>query len=221
MNTSNVTCAVYFCRKIWRNYETASPGVTKRERRQGKSLVQSFDLSFKYLFETRVSPRDTLMMNVSYCVTVNHLWALKHILVFSKMLILDVVRLLSEYEISAPMQRNSYWGSTMTIECAVYEPSPRVVAPPPPAAQVIQRGSWKTGSTSSTSSESWWVFFHLHDFFFSHTVVRAVTEQKDQSTSFVRRYCSADELMSAPKLLAVSLPVYTWLMSKWLANCSI
>ncbi|XP_023281523.1 phosphoinositide 3-kinase adapter protein 1 isoform X1 [Seriola lalandi dorsalis] len=57
-----------------------------------------------------------------------------------------------EYEISAPLQRNLYWGSSVTLECAVYESGPRVVAPPPPVAQVIQRGSWKTGSTSSTSS---------------------------------------------------------------------
>ncbi|XP_042358233.1 phosphoinositide 3-kinase adapter protein 1 [Plectropomus leopardus] len=57
-----------------------------------------------------------------------------------------------DYEISAPLQRNLYWGSSMTLECAVYESSPRVVALPPLPAQVIQRGSWKTGSTSSTSS---------------------------------------------------------------------
>ncbi|XP_076598402.1 phosphoinositide 3-kinase adapter protein 1 [Chaetodon auriga] len=59
-----------------------------------------------------------------------------------------------DYEISAPLQRNLYWGSTVTLECSVYEPAPREVAPPPPrpAAQIIQRGSWKTGSTSSTSS---------------------------------------------------------------------
>lgn len=57
-----------------------------------------------------------------------------------------------EYEISAPLQRNLYWGSNMTLECAVYEPAPRAVAPPPPVAHTIQRGNWKTGSTSSTSS---------------------------------------------------------------------
>ncbi|GLD56084.1 sorbin and SH3 domain-containing protein 1 isoform X1 [Lates japonicus] len=59
-----------------------------------------------------------------------------------------------DYEISAPLQRNTYWGSSVTLECAVYEPAPRTMAPPPPVAQaqVIQRGSWKTGSTSSTSS---------------------------------------------------------------------
>ncbi|XP_035027605.1 phosphoinositide 3-kinase adapter protein 1 isoform X1 [Hippoglossus stenolepis] len=57
-----------------------------------------------------------------------------------------------DYEISAPMQRNSYWGSSMAIECAVYEPAPRIEAPPPPVPHTIQRGSWKTGSTSSTSS---------------------------------------------------------------------
>lgn len=57
-----------------------------------------------------------------------------------------------DYEISAPLQRNLYWGSNVTLECAVYEPAPRMVALPPTPAQVIQRGSWKTGSTSSTSS---------------------------------------------------------------------
>ncbi|XP_008428260.1 phosphoinositide 3-kinase adapter protein 1 [Poecilia reticulata] len=57
-----------------------------------------------------------------------------------------------DYEISAPLQRNLYWGSNMTVECDVYEPTPRMVAPPPAAAQPIKRGSWKTGSTSSTSS---------------------------------------------------------------------
>lgn len=58
-----------------------------------------------------------------------------------------------DYEISAPMQRNSYWGSSVTLECSVYEPTPRMVAaPPPPPPATIQRGSWKTGSTSSTSS---------------------------------------------------------------------
>lgn len=58
-----------------------------------------------------------------------------------------------DYEISAPMQRNLYWGSTVTLECSVYESTPRAVAPPPPPpTQTIQRGTWKTGSTSSTSS---------------------------------------------------------------------
>ncbi|XP_043991937.1 phosphoinositide 3-kinase adapter protein 1 isoform X2 [Gambusia affinis] len=57
-----------------------------------------------------------------------------------------------DYEISAPLQRSLFWGSNVTLECGVYEPTPRVVAPPPPAAQPIKRGSWKTGSTSSTSS---------------------------------------------------------------------
>ncbi|XP_008282842.1 phosphoinositide 3-kinase adapter protein 1 [Stegastes partitus] len=57
-----------------------------------------------------------------------------------------------DYEISAPLQRNLYWGSNMTLECAVYEPAPRVAALPPTPVQVIQRGNWKTGSTSSTSS---------------------------------------------------------------------
>ncbi|KAM9726875.1 phosphoinositide 3-kinase adapter protein 1 isoform 1-T1 [Menidia menidia] len=57
-----------------------------------------------------------------------------------------------DYEISAPMQRNLFWGSNMTLECAVYEPAPRTIPQPPPPVQPPQRGSWKTGSTSSTSS---------------------------------------------------------------------
>ncbi|XP_029305826.1 phosphoinositide 3-kinase adapter protein 1 [Cottoperca gobio] len=58
-----------------------------------------------------------------------------------------------DFEISAPMQRNLYWGTNVTMECSVYEPAPRTAAvPPPPAAHLIQRGGWKTGSTSSTSS---------------------------------------------------------------------
>ncbi|XP_041866402.1 phosphoinositide 3-kinase adapter protein 1 isoform X2 [Melanotaenia boesemani] len=57
-----------------------------------------------------------------------------------------------DYEITAPLQRNLYWGSSMTLECAVYETAPRTMAPPPPPVQTIQRGNWKTGSTSSTSS---------------------------------------------------------------------
>ncbi|CAN9500084.1 unnamed protein product [Ophioblennius macclurei] len=56
-----------------------------------------------------------------------------------------------DYEISAPLPRNMYWSSNM--ECAVYEPTPRTAAAPnPPASQSVQRGNWKTGSTSSTSS---------------------------------------------------------------------
>ncbi|XP_041803883.1 phosphoinositide 3-kinase adapter protein 1 isoform X2 [Chelmon rostratus] len=58
-----------------------------------------------------------------------------------------------DYEISAPLQRNLYWGSSVTLECSVYEPTPREVAPPPrPAAQMIQRGSWKTGTESNRLS---------------------------------------------------------------------
>ncbi|XP_060943154.1 phosphoinositide 3-kinase adapter protein 1 isoform X2 [Limanda limanda] len=57
-----------------------------------------------------------------------------------------------EYEISAPLQSNLCWGSSSALECAVYEPVPRMEAPLPPVPNTIQRGSWKTGSTSSTSS---------------------------------------------------------------------
>lgn len=74
---------------------------------------------------------------------------------FHVVLMCVLVSALSDYEISAPLQRNLYWGSNRTLECAVYESAPRAVASsPPPAAQVIQRSTWKTGSTSSTSSES-------------------------------------------------------------------
>lgn len=67
----------------------------------------------------------------------------------------DLFCALSDFEISAPLQKNMYWSQATALECAVYEPSPRVVAPlPAPVASVIQRGTWKTGSTSSTSSES-------------------------------------------------------------------
>ncbi|XP_019945602.2 phosphoinositide 3-kinase adapter protein 1 isoform X1 [Paralichthys olivaceus] len=57
-----------------------------------------------------------------------------------------------DYEISAPLQRNLYWGASTTLECAVYEPVPRIAPLPPPVSHNIQRGNWKTGSTSSTSS---------------------------------------------------------------------
>ncbi|XP_049591425.1 phosphoinositide 3-kinase adapter protein 1 isoform X2 [Syngnathus scovelli] len=57
-----------------------------------------------------------------------------------------------DYEISAPLQRNSFWGATVTLECAVYDSTSKTLPPSPSVAQPIQRGSWKTGSTSSTSS---------------------------------------------------------------------
>lgn len=67
-----------------------------------------------------------------------------------------------DYEITAPLQMNMYWGSGASVECAVYDPTPRQstlspvspsTAPPAVVAgQGIKRGSWKTGSTSSTSS---------------------------------------------------------------------
>uniref|UniRef100_G3NFW8 Phosphoinositide-3-kinase adaptor protein 1 n=1 Tax=Gasterosteus aculeatus TaxID=69293 RepID=G3NFW8_GASAC len=57
-----------------------------------------------------------------------------------------------DFEISAPLQRNFNWGSNVTLECSVYDPAPRIAAPPPPVPQSIQRSTWKTGSTSSTSS---------------------------------------------------------------------
>ncbi|XP_077469095.1 phosphoinositide 3-kinase adapter protein 1 [Stigmatopora argus] len=57
-----------------------------------------------------------------------------------------------DYNISAPLPRNSICGATVTLECALYDGSPRMVHPTSSTAQSIQRGSWKTGSTSSTSS---------------------------------------------------------------------
>ncbi|XP_034407974.1 phosphoinositide 3-kinase adapter protein 1 [Cyclopterus lumpus] len=59
-----------------------------------------------------------------------------------------------DYEISAPLQRNLYWGPNEALKCSVYDSAPRMVAPPPLplAPHSIQRGSWQTGSTSSTSS---------------------------------------------------------------------
>ncbi|KAK1791854.1 hypothetical protein P4O66_013840 [Electrophorus voltai] len=58
-----------------------------------------------------------------------------------------------ELEITAPMQRNLRWGSHINVECSVYEPSPRNTAQPPHFTRPPQRGTWQTGSTSSTSSE--------------------------------------------------------------------
>nr|XP_029525702.1 phosphoinositide 3-kinase adapter protein 1-like isoform X3 [Oncorhynchus nerka] len=55
-------------------------------------------------------------------------------------------------EITAPLQRNLPWGANMAVECSVYEPTPRVIAQPPPVTRSSQRDTWKTGSTSSTSS---------------------------------------------------------------------
>ncbi|XP_077438034.1 phosphoinositide 3-kinase adapter protein 1 isoform X2 [Vanacampus margaritifer] len=56
-----------------------------------------------------------------------------------------------DYEISAPLQRNSFWGATVTLECTLYDGGPKMVPPSSSASHLIQRGSWKTGSTSSTS----------------------------------------------------------------------
>ncbi|XP_071236191.1 phosphoinositide 3-kinase adapter protein 1-like isoform X1 [Salvelinus alpinus] len=55
-------------------------------------------------------------------------------------------------EITAPLQRNLPWSSNTAVECSVYEPTPRVIAQPPPVTRSSQRSTWKTGSTSSTSS---------------------------------------------------------------------
>ncbi|KAM4607635.1 phosphoinositide 3-kinase adapter protein 1 isoform 2-T3 [Polymixia lowei] len=57
-----------------------------------------------------------------------------------------------DYEITAPLQRNPYYGADMTMECAVYESTPRAIVAPPQVTRPIQRSNWKTGSTSSTSS---------------------------------------------------------------------
>ncbi|XP_016390226.1 phosphoinositide 3-kinase adapter protein 1-like isoform X1 [Sinocyclocheilus rhinocerous] len=58
----------------------------------------------------------------------------------------------NELMITAPMQTNVQWGSQMNVNCSVYEPAPRSIAQPPPVSRPLQRGSWQTGSTSSTSS---------------------------------------------------------------------
>ncbi|XP_050982487.1 phosphoinositide 3-kinase adapter protein 1 isoform X1 [Labeo rohita] len=58
----------------------------------------------------------------------------------------------NELMITAPMQTNVQWGSQMNVNCSVYEPTPRSIAQPPPVSRPLQRGSWQTGSTSSTSS---------------------------------------------------------------------
>ncbi|XP_010866211.2 phosphoinositide 3-kinase adapter protein 1 isoform X1 [Esox lucius] len=55
-------------------------------------------------------------------------------------------------EITAPLQRGRPWGSSIAMECSLYEPTPQVVATPPVVTRPIQRGTWQTGSTSSTSS---------------------------------------------------------------------
>jgi len=54
--------------------------------------------------------------------------------------------------ITAPMQTNVQWGSQINMNCSVYDPSPHSIAQPPPVSRPLQRGSWQTGSTSSTSS---------------------------------------------------------------------
>lgn len=69
------------------------------------------------------------------------------------MLIVDLASTLWGLEITAPLQRNLPWGANMAVECSVYEPTPRVIAQPPPVIRSSQRDTWKTGSTSSTSSE--------------------------------------------------------------------
>ncbi|XP_037540648.1 phosphoinositide 3-kinase adapter protein 1 [Nematolebias whitei] len=58
----------------------------------------------------------------------------------------------TEYEISAPLQRNLFWGSGGMVECDVYDSAPRMIGTPGPGAPPILRGGWKTSSTSSTSS---------------------------------------------------------------------
>ncbi|XP_077093261.1 phosphoinositide 3-kinase adapter protein 1 isoform X2 [Siphateles boraxobius] len=60
----------------------------------------------------------------------------------------------TELMITAPMQTNVQWGSQMNVNCSVYEPTPHSIAQPPPVSRPLQRGSWQTGSSSSTSSSS-------------------------------------------------------------------
>ncbi|XP_031434583.1 phosphoinositide 3-kinase adapter protein 1 isoform X2 [Clupea harengus] len=59
---------------------------------------------------------------------------------------------LEDLEITSPMQRDLQWSRDVSVECAIYDPSPRTPAPPPPVTQTMQRGTWQTGSTSSNSS---------------------------------------------------------------------
>ncbi|XP_018593616.2 phosphoinositide 3-kinase adapter protein 1 isoform X1 [Scleropages formosus] len=54
-----------------------------------------------------------------------------------------------DLEITAPLQYSCHRSTLVKMECAVYEPSPRVKSG---ATQPIERGSWQSGSTSSTSS---------------------------------------------------------------------
>ncbi|XP_052006422.1 phosphoinositide 3-kinase adapter protein 1 isoform X2 [Xyrauchen texanus] len=58
----------------------------------------------------------------------------------------------SELMITAPMQTNTQWGPQVNMNCSVYEPAPRLVTQPPPVSRPLQRGTWPTISTSSTSS---------------------------------------------------------------------
>lgn len=157
----NLSLFIFFVRKIWSNCETASPGVTRPERRQERSSVELFPpLEFKCLFclfgTTYISMMDWLWL---FRIVIKWLifgWhTVENNILFCYWPTFDLFCALSDFEISAPLQKNMYWSQAMALECAVYEPSPRAVAPPPPpVAPIIQRGTWKTGSTSSTSSES-------------------------------------------------------------------
>ncbi|KAJ3610615.1 hypothetical protein NHX12_022707 [Muraenolepis orangiensis] len=58
-----------------------------------------------------------------------------------------------DLEITAPIQSTRDVGdSGFTVECSVYNCPPQAVSPPAAVSRPIQRGNWKTGSTSSTSS---------------------------------------------------------------------
>ena len=61
---------------------------------------------------------------------------------------------LEDLVITAPILGRNVGDSEITTEFSVYDYGPRAAAPPPAVSHSMQRGNWKTGSTSSTSSES-------------------------------------------------------------------
>lgn len=155
-NWSNMLCEFY-----QENLKKLRDSITRRHKERektGKELGKKklpfiIWICILFIWDTYIS----MISNYEH-VTVK--------IVIFRMEMFNVVSPLLDYEISAPLQRNFFWGSTVTLECSVYESTPRVAAAPPPVSQVIQRGSWKTGSTSSTSSESKG-FFLQNKFFYN------------------------------------------------------
>ncbi|KAK0149943.1 Phosphoinositide 3-kinase adapter protein 1 [Merluccius polli] len=56
-----------------------------------------------------------------------------------------------DLEITAPIHGTNVCDSEIAVEYSLYDSTPRVSAPPPAVSCPMQRGTWKTGSTSSTS----------------------------------------------------------------------